>query len=236
MTRIGIYGGTFSPPHNGHLAAARAFMEQMWLDILYVIPAAIPPHKQMAEPVSAADRLEMCRRAFAGMEGVYVSDMEIRRGGKSYTVDTLRELSGDDRRLFLLCGTDMVLTLDEWRPKTLHARTAAAQIPVDYPAFADPLIVSAVRWHTTGHAGMTLTEKLLYLADYIDASRTFRSCVLLRRYFWGAEPEKLTPQERKTLLLSYDMTIRDLLEEGTPVAADTVEARNELLREAAGKT
>lgn len=115
MTRIGIYGGTFSPPHNGHLAAARAFMEQMWLDILYVIPAAIPPHKRMAEPVSAADRLEMCRRAFAGMEGLYVSDMEIRRGGKSYTVDTLRELSGDDRRLFLLCGTDMVLTLDEWR-------------------------------------------------------------------------------------------------------------------------
>lgn len=57
----------------------------------------------------------MCRAAFSGMEGVYVSDMEIRRGGKSYTVDTLRELSGEDRRLFLLCGTDMVLTLDEWR-------------------------------------------------------------------------------------------------------------------------
>ena len=64
MTRIGIYGGTFSPPHNGHLAAARAFMEQMWLDILYVIPDALPPHKEMADPVSAADRLEMCRRAF----------------------------------------------------------------------------------------------------------------------------------------------------------------------------
>lgn len=115
MTRIGIYGGTFSPPHNGHLAAARAFMEQMWLDILYVIPDALPPHKEMADPVSAADRLEMCRLAFGSMEGVYVSDMEIRRGGKSYTVDTLRELAGEDRRLFLLCGTDMVLTLDEWR-------------------------------------------------------------------------------------------------------------------------
>lgn len=115
MTRIGIYGGTFSPPHNGHLAAARAFMEQMWLDILYVIPDALPPHKEMADPVSAADRLEMCRLAFGGIEGVYVSDMEIRRGGKSYTVDTLRELAGEDRRLFLLCGTDMVLTLDEWR-------------------------------------------------------------------------------------------------------------------------
>ena len=115
MMRIGIHGGTFSPPHNGHLAAARAFMEQMWLDILYVVPDALPPHKEMDQPVPAADRLEMCRLAFGGMEGVYVSDLEIRRGGKSYTVDTLRELSGEDRRLFLLCGTDMVLTLDEWR-------------------------------------------------------------------------------------------------------------------------
>ena len=115
MTRIGIYGGTFSPPHNGHLQAAKAFMEQMWLDILYVIPTAIPPHKEMDVPVSAEDRLEMTRRAFSGMEGVYVSDMEIARGGRSFTVDTLRELSGEDRRLFLLCGTDMMLTLDQWR-------------------------------------------------------------------------------------------------------------------------
>lgn len=87
----------------------------MWLDFLFVIPAAIPPHKEMEYEVSAAHRLEMTRLAFSGIEGVYVSDMEIARGGKSYTVDTLRELSGDDRRLFLLCGTDMVLTLDEWR-------------------------------------------------------------------------------------------------------------------------
>ena len=115
MTRIGIYGGTFSPPHNGHLRAAKAFMEQMWLDILYVIPTAIPPHKEMEMPVSAEHRMEMCRLAFGEMEGVYVSDMEIRRGGRSYTVDTLRELSGEDRRLFLLCGTDMMLTLDQWR-------------------------------------------------------------------------------------------------------------------------
>ncbi len=115
MTRIGIYGGTFSPPHNGHVAAARAFMEQMWLDFLYVIPAAIPPHKEMEVAVDANHRLEMCRLAFQGMEGVYVSDLELRRGGRSYTVETLRELWGEDRRLFFLCGTDMVLTLDTWR-------------------------------------------------------------------------------------------------------------------------
>ena len=113
--RVGIYGGTFSPVHNGHVAAARAFMEQMWLDILYIIPTGVPPHKIMKGDATAADRLEMCRLAFADMEGVIVSDLEMRREGKSYTVDTLRELYDPDGRLFLLMGTDMLLTLDRWR-------------------------------------------------------------------------------------------------------------------------
>lgn len=114
MLRVGIYGGAFAPIHIGHVAAAKAFMEQMWLDVLFVIPTGISPHKQMSAGASNADRLEMCRRAFAGIEGVIVSDIEIRREGASYTVDTLRELADDDRRLFMLCGTDMILTLDSW--------------------------------------------------------------------------------------------------------------------------
>ncbi len=113
--RVGIYGGTFSPVHNGHVAAAKAFMEQMWLDILYVIPTGVTPHKDMKGNATAADRLEMCRLAFADMEGVIVSDLEMRREGKSYTVDTLRELYDPDGRLFLLMGTDMLMTLDTWR-------------------------------------------------------------------------------------------------------------------------
>ncbi len=115
MLRIGIYGGTFSPVHQGHVAAAKAFMEQMWLDVLYVIPTGVTPHKQMDAQVTAAQRLRMCELAFADVEGVIVSDMEIRREGKSFTVDTLSALSGEDRRLFLLLGTDMMLTLDKWR-------------------------------------------------------------------------------------------------------------------------
>ena len=84
---------------------------------------------------------------------------------------------------------------------------------------------------------MTLTEKLLYLADYIDASRTFESCVILRRYFWDAKPEQMDATARlrhlsNTLLLSFDMTMHDLLEEHRPIAPDTVDARNELLLEA----
>ena len=101
--------------HVGHVAAAKAFMEEMWLDVLFVIPTGTSPHKQMSGGASDADRLEMCERAFSGIPGVIVSDMEIRRKGKSYTVDTLRELTAPDRRLFLLCGTDMILSLDTWR-------------------------------------------------------------------------------------------------------------------------
>ena len=113
--RIGIYGGAFSPIHNGHVAAARAFMEQMWLDILYVMPTGISPHKQMKGDATARDRFEMCRLAFEGVDGVIVSDLELRREGKSYTVDTLREMYHPDNRLFFLMGTDMLMTLDRWR-------------------------------------------------------------------------------------------------------------------------
>ena len=127
---------------------------------------------------------------------------------------------------------------DRLAPKTLHARTAAAMIPEEFPQFADEVILSAVRWHTTGREDMTLTEQLLYLADYIDQSRTYENCVILRRYFWGAGPQDLPPEQRAallrdTLILSFDMTIRDLLAERTPVAPETVQARNRLLAEAA---
>ena len=138
MTRIGIYGGTFSPPHNGHLAAARAFMKQMWLDLLYIIPTALPPHKEMACPVSADHRLQMCRLAFAGMEGVYVSDMEIRRGGRSYTVDTLRELRAhypDNVELFFITGADAVAHIVKWRESAAIADLARL-IAVTRPGYA----------------------------------------------------------------------------------------------------
>lgn len=113
-TRVGIYGGTFAPVHNAHVVAAKLFMEQMRLDYLFIIPSAIPPHKEIDPLDDPKHRLEMCRLAFEGVDGVVVSDMEIERGGKSYTIDTVRELTAPGRRLLLLCGTDMVLSFDKW--------------------------------------------------------------------------------------------------------------------------
>ena len=114
MLRVGIYGGTFAPIHNGHVQAARAFMEQMKLDYLFVIPSYLPPHKQIDGSDDPMYRLRMCELAFEGVDGVVISDVEIRRGGKSYTYDTLKELQRENTRLFLLCGTDMVLSFDTW--------------------------------------------------------------------------------------------------------------------------
>ena len=79
-TRVGIYGGTFDPVHNGHVEAAKLFMEQMRLDYLFIIPSAIPPHKEIDPLDDPKHRLNMCKLAFEGMDGVYVSDMEIERG------------------------------------------------------------------------------------------------------------------------------------------------------------
>ena len=112
--KIGIYGGTFNPPHVGHLGAARAFFDKMCLDKLIVIPSFIPPHKLADNKTTAQQRVEMTRLAFFDFVGAEVSDIEIQRGGKSYTYLTLEALSSEDCELYMLIGTDMFLTLEEW--------------------------------------------------------------------------------------------------------------------------
>ena len=114
MKKLGIYGGTFSPPHNGHVGAAEAFMRQISPDELLIIPDFLPPHKQIDNDATAQDRLEMCRLAFSHIPNTTVSDIEIKRGGKSYTAITLTELSFGECELYFVCGTDMLLTLDSW--------------------------------------------------------------------------------------------------------------------------
>ena len=115
--RLCIYGGSFNPPHVGHAAAVRAAQREANLDEVRVIPAALPPHKQLASgSPDAAERFELCSLAFGAMPGVTVSDLELRREGKSYTVDTVRALRAEnpDAALCLLVGTDMLRTFDEW--------------------------------------------------------------------------------------------------------------------------
>ena len=111
---LAIYGGTFSPPHLGHVHAAEAFYRSVSPDRLLIIPSAVPPHKAPVSGAGIEDRLAMCRLAFSHIPNTEISDMEIMRHGKSYTVETLRLLRAENRRIVMLVGTDMFLTLDTW--------------------------------------------------------------------------------------------------------------------------
>ena len=118
MKKIGIYGGSFSPPHLGHFKSALAFYDNLALDELYILPAGIPPHKELCGDATSTDRLEMTKIAFSpekcGGRNIAVSSYEVDRQGKSYSYLTLRAFSEPDRQLYLLVGSDMYLTLANW--------------------------------------------------------------------------------------------------------------------------
>ncbi|MBQ9685751.1 MAG: nicotinate (nicotinamide) nucleotide adenylyltransferase [Oscillospiraceae bacterium] len=115
--KIAIYGGSFNPPHIGHVEAARSVAEQLRPDKFLIIPTNIPPHKELEEnSPSPAQRLDFCRMAFADIPGAEVSDMEIVREGRSYTADTVDILrqTYPEAELVIVMGTDMFLSFRTW--------------------------------------------------------------------------------------------------------------------------
>jgi nicotinate-nucleotide adenylyltransferase len=122
-TRLGVLGGSFNPIHNGHLAIARQSRDLLGLDQILFIPTGDPPHKSIGTLAPAKDRYEMVRLAIASDPTFTVSDVEINRPGKSYTLDTIRTLLqqyGTSTRLFFLIGLDAFLDFPTWRePATL---------------------------------------------------------------------------------------------------------------------
>ena len=115
--RIAVYGGSFNPPHLGHVEAAKTVVNALAPDRFLIVPASIPPHKALAADSPAAERrMELCRLAFVGIPGAEISDIELRREGKSYTYDTILQLRGEypDAELCLVIGTDMLESFEEW--------------------------------------------------------------------------------------------------------------------------
>ncbi len=114
--RVGVLGGTFDPIHVAHLAVAAQARHQLGLDRVLLVVANVPWQKAKVRNVSSAvDRLAMVKAAVAGYSGLEASTIEIDRGGDSYTADTLRQLSADDRELFLIIGSDLVDDLTTWK-------------------------------------------------------------------------------------------------------------------------
>lgn len=117
--RRAIFGGSFDPPHNGHVNLVRQVCEKAALDEVIVMPAGVSPFKQNMEriPASGVQRFEMCRLAFGDMSGVTVSDYEISRPEVSYTVNTVRHIKGlyPADELYLIVGSDMLMSFHKWR-------------------------------------------------------------------------------------------------------------------------
>ena len=116
--RVGLYGGSFNPIHLGHLRAAEEVREALKLDLVYFIPAASPPHKQSSELAPSEHRLAMVRAATKGNRHFMTSDVEIRRAGRSFTIDTVRHFLATLKQpapLYLMMGAVQFAELDSWK-------------------------------------------------------------------------------------------------------------------------
>lgn len=201
--KIAIYGGSFNPPHLGHVEAARTVAAVLAPDRLLIVPASVPPHKALADgSPTAQQRLELCRLAFADIPGAEISEIELRREGKSYSYDTVRLLREEnpDAQLILVVGTDMLLSFEKWyqfryllENCTLavlargeddldELRAAAAYLRESYDADVtvlphEPIAISSETIRE--RLGMRGGED--YLSDAVYAE-------IIRRRYYGAKP------------------------------------------------
>ena len=144
MERIGIYGGSYNPPHIGHIRAAAYAVRSLGLQKLLMIPSCISPHKQLPEnSATPAQRLQMLQLSASGENGIEISDLELRRGSTSYTYETVAQVKKQypEAELLLFMGTDMFLSFDTWKHPDEILKNAA--LAVFYRG--DPGEVSQIR-------------------------------------------------------------------------------------------
>jgi nicotinate-nucleotide adenylyltransferase len=164
--KIGLFGGSFDPVHLGHLLVAQAAIEELGLDRLYFIPVAQSPFKPESKPAPAVARLQLLRMALAGRTNCEIDEQEIRRGGVSYTVDTLRDYTKrfPGAELFYLIGTDHVAKLGQWRESKELAKLAEFVViprPGEEPAtFPEPFRGRSIRGFPFGVSSLGIRARI----------------------------------------------------------------------------
>ena len=213
---IAVYGGSFNPPHIGHVEAAHSVSRTLRPDRLLIIPDHQPPHKELSEDSpSPEERLALCRLAFQGVAGAEVSDMELKREGASFTAETVEELRRryPKDELTLVVGTDMFLSFEKWRRfDYLLDECSLAVLP---RSDAD---LDALRQHA-GHMRERYGAKVLLLPHMpVELSSSeVRSCLsrrlgsellpsavyeeIIRKRYYGAKPELSWLREKASALL-----------------------------------
>ena len=202
--RVLLYGGSFNPPHRGHEAALHSAVAAIHPDRIMVVPAGVPPHKQLADNSPDVEaRLRLAELAFLDEPGAEVLDIELRRLGKSYTVDTLQEISDrfEDAELYFLVGTDMLLSMEQWYQfdQILSTCTLVAlpRFEGDYPEMeraaqmlrqAYGARVVLIRKNPLPMASTDLRAALCRRQGSDKLSDPVYSEIIRRRYY-GAKPE-----------------------------------------------
>jgi nicotinate-nucleotide adenylyltransferase len=147
VTRVGVFGGEFDPPHNGHVMVVRSARDQLGLDRVLVVPTGQPPHRPPAE-TPPETRYRLALAAFGGEPRVEVSRLELDREGPSYTVDTLERLSRQGDELYLIVGADQLAALPEWhrpdRVRELAGLVVAGRPGAPHAADAQELVMQPV--------------------------------------------------------------------------------------------
>ncbi len=181
--------------------------------------------KQLISPRRFTHTLGVERMA-ARLAALYMPEGEGMLRAAALLHDMTKELPTAEQEKILMANGAVLRPDEQCAPKIWHGMTASLLIPEKYPELAEEELISAVRWHTTGHKDMTLAEALLYLADYIEETREIPVCVALRRAFFDAAPEKMDQAARErhlwsVMLSSLELTVKDLEAKGAPVCLDT---------------
>lgn len=211
MARIGIYGGSFNPPHAGHVLAAEELVSLLQLDRLFIVPAAQPPHKQLPEGTPTADqRLKLCRLAFDGLKNTEVSDIELLRSGVSYTVDTVKEFINrfPDDELFLVIGTDMLLNFANWyQPDEIVKYVTLAVMR----RYAQDAALTQKVTETIGTLKTKLQAKIIEVDNHpIETSSTEIRNLIIFDCLQGLLPESVADEIRKTGAYQYGKNRKSL--------------------------
>ena len=186
--KTAVFGGSFDPIHNGHIALSQAFVSSLAIDRVIVIPAYVSPFKTVQGAAPPEYRLEMCRLAFEGYANTVVSDIELRREGSSYTCDTLSYLSElyPEDELFLITGADAFLTIQSWRsPEIIFKKAAVCTIPRNDDDF------SKLRAHAEYLKTIGARTELLNVRVMTVSSTEIRERVRAGESIKGMVPERV---------------------------------------------
>lgn len=164
---IAIYGGSFNPVHIAHTKFSEIVMHEYNIDKLFIVPTFYSPHKSNSEMVSPYDRFNMCKLAFKNVDKAFVSDIEISRQGKSYTVDTLRYFNSKypNDKLYLIVGADMYVTLLDWKlPEEIFKIAEIITVPRDNDNY-DSLLRYSKRITMYGAISHILSQPIMQLSS-----------------------------------------------------------------------